>query len=262
MGCAVSKPPVEVSLFAKDFYITAPDTWMYEPLTEWMNAFGMNTFRAAVLSQLDKNLTSFEYKMAYQTAATRTDEPDAFSPLGDSPTIGAASLCTEKVLSYTGKAWFRIAIAYRTRSTSLSGMSRVRASLSWIQCGSIAGAHEFTATTTSSTSTMPGAANEPVTEWMPAWYADRVQFAIIPTDVQGNITLMPTYQTAETSPEVADDWQFLPAATASPSERNTGELSPTLTGKMWVRFGLGYYLTSGASLGQAVVNVATAVRHV
>jgi hypothetical protein len=265
MTCAKSQGPVEIGVLAKDFYVTSPQTYAFEPITEWMCAYGFDQMNASVGSRLDKTNMSFEYVVGYQTAATRPDVPDAFAKVGSASASTGANPRSDRAVARTdydvaGKQWIRLAVGYRNQATTALGASRLSTALAWRACGSIVGVEAFKARTSNSTATLPSAAVTAVTDWMPAWYADLCQFAIIPTGVTGNLTLKPAYQTATTSPESADAWAYLPQASASASERNTGEMQPALAGKMWVRFGLAYYLTSGSALAQADVNVTVAAR--
>ena len=90
--------------------------------------------------------------------------------------------------------------------------------------------------------------------WVPASLAKKIKAAVVVNSLSGNFQWCLTYRTATTSKDVPDawtaDWDTLRTAT----EVNTGELSPTLTGKMWVQIGIQYNL-SGSTPGQAFVQI-------
>jgi hypothetical protein len=100
-----------------------------------------------------------------------------------------------------------------------------------------------------------------LTGWIPALEADKVEAAVVTdassTDWEGRLA----YRTAEVVTESTSAWSVLEAGyTTGSGERNTGELTLSISSKMWVQFGLAYRMKSAGSFTQATVTAAVMVR--
>ena len=102
----------------------------------------------------------------------------------------------------------------------------------------------------------------PITVWMPALAVAKFVGTIVVSSLTGAFRMVLTYRTAQASPDQAGAWD--PTGLGTPltadGETNSGELTPTTTGKMWIQVGIKYELVSGSTPAQADVAVLVGVR--
>jgi hypothetical protein len=193
---------------------------------------------------------SFRCQVVVQYAAVRTDEPDSPSSVGSALTGAGEALVSSGDISGTtaNKMWRRYGIKYDLTSGS-AATADVELQVVENTCGEVL--TSWSGVLVASTSTR---AFQEVGMWVPASLAKKIKAAVVVNSLSGNFQWCLTYRTATTSKDVPDawtaDWDTLRTAT----EVNTGELSPTLTGKMWVQIGIQYNL-SGSTPGQAFVQI-------
>ena len=91
-----------------------------------------------------------------------------------------------------------------------------------------------------------------ITPFVPTIGAAKARGAFSATSLSGDFRWRPACRTAATNIQNADAWTSL-GSWATAGEVNTTDLTPTLTGKMWVQYGIQYAL-SGATPGQATLS--------
>lgn len=208
----------------------------------------------------------FQGQVAIQTAACRTDSPDAWTALDQA---ASSDRCTGNldVSSYTAsKLYLRLGVAYSLSSGSTNSQADVGLRVAVKACGAIVGSATLQCLA-------PDTSNyfAPVTRWMPASEAAKVKAALLVSGVVGNFRCRLTYRSAQIDPtSVSDNWAAVDLEASwhtGNGEFPTGELTlPTGVGvsgriddKMWIQFGLQYSVSSGTA-GQATVSVVTATR--
>lgn len=236
----------------------------YEAYTDWIPVMGLDKIKA--LLRLQGLTNQFQCQLAYQTAAVRTDQPDAWSTLDQMTTVDRCTGVIDITSATAGKFYIRFGIAYNLSSGSTNSQADVSLQVSYDACGAIVGS-------TTLQLLAPDTSNYymAVTGWIRAIDAAKVRAAILASGVVGNFQCRLTYRTAQIDPAtVSDNWGTVNIESsphAGNGEFNTGELTlptgPGQTGriddKMWIQFGIQYSCSSGTA-GQATVSVATAVR--
>jgi len=224
-------------------------------LTDWMSGMGLDDVIATLKRQnADSN---FSVQFCYQTAAVRVNVPDAPTLL-DSAFVNDGESCTgeESIASATAaKMWVRFGVAYKSVTADIYTQGDLALQCAYHQCGQMIG-------TASSELLAPDTSDYywPVTGWLPAILAQKVKMALIVTGAHSQFKTRVAYQTAATSPEVPDAWSTtFDTWRSGDQEVCTGELSPTLTAKMWVRFGVQYACGTGTNL-PGNVSTSTGIR--
>ncbi len=226
----------------------------------WVSGTGLDTvvalLRRTALTR--EGAGDVQVKLAIQTAAVRTTDPDDWTGLGSwYSNDGVDCTGSVDVSSYTaGKLHVRFAIMYRASASTLSaGEVCAALQVAWCSLGRVVGGRTTTLTTSTSTDFY-----ETFTDWIPYAWVDEVKMGLIVTDRQGNLQVQVAYQTAEAEVEDMDAWANVPGSSAQSSDGEwcTGELDLQATGKMWIRFGLRYQATSGSA--SATVTLITTVR--
>lgn len=237
-------------------------TWTYAPTTEWFLCTGIDAANAVLKMQ---DSTTLVAHAAYQTAATRTDDPNAWAtfPGSDLTANGAACTGISDISAATeANFYIRFGVAYKAAPSQTFGEGGLFLQASFDQCGRLIGSHTFEVNI--------GTANtydEPVTPWIPATNVEAVKFAVLMTGVD-HLQCQPIQQTATTSVQSPGAWATVagssvitPVGTDTSISACSGELMPTgLSTVMWVRFGLRYSITTG-SLGVATLSAAVATRN-
>lgn len=232
----------------------------YEWFTPWIPCTGMDTFTAVLKN---KNVSGpFRSQVAAQYAAVRTDAPGTPAAYGQS-LAGAGESCVASgnIAATTGpQLYVRFGVKYDLSTGTTAASADVELQVSYDSCGQIVGAVTEQLAATSATKIFLA-----VTPWVPALHAFQMKAAMVVSSLSGNFKWRMTYRTAETSKEVpgawVDDWDPTNNPERGGGEVNTGEIAPTTTGKMWIQFGIEYYLAAGFSFpGQASVTATVAVR--
>lgn len=242
--------------------LSGANSVVHEAFTDWIPVMGLDSVRA--LLRFAALTNQFQGQLAYQTAATRTDQPDAWGVLDQ---VTSTDRCTGSI-SLSGvtanKFYIRFGIAYNLSSGSTNSQADVSLQLSYSICGSLVGTATLQALA-------PDTSNyfAPVTGWMPAADAAKVLAALLVSGVVGNFQCRLTYRTAQLETAVVtDNWATINLEAGwhtGNGSFNTGQLTLPTSGngrtddKMWIQFGLQFSVSSGTG-GQATVSVATAVR--
>lgn len=96
------------------YQLLAPDTSSYfQPVTGWMPVLGAAKHRAAFISS-GTSSAAFKFKVAYQTATTNPNVPNAWATV-DSDHSGDGEACTSDLTPAGGTAsvmWIRFGIQY------------------------------------------------------------------------------------------------------------------------------------------------------
>ena len=235
---------------------TTSTTVAYTWYTPWMPATGLdNIIAVMILTGLSGN---FQAQLAIQTADVRPEAPNSPSLLGSAQTT-TTPYCTGavSVASSTASAmWVRFGIAANLTSGSALGQADVTLMVSDDRCGQAVG----TATNTLSSTTTATNTFVAITGWIPAILANYVKAALVATALQGPIQWRLTMRTANTTPDLPNAW-----STTFDTWRTTaggictGELATSISGAMYVQFGLQFILGSG-SFGNVMVASTVAVR--
>lgn len=254
MSCVTVLPAVQKHLVATS------GTDSYEYFTDWMPAIAMD---AATATLKLRNLAGyFRATPVVQTADVRTDIPNAPTLIGALANQAAngeffisASTFDLATLT-TGKTYVRFGVAFDVSTTPSLGQADVTLQVSYRQCGSLGKAWSGHVVARST-----DACFVPIGGWLPAMGVVKLEGTIAISGLSGPLELLLAYRTAETSIESPDAWitTGMGSALTSAGETNTGELTPTTTGKMWIQPGLKYDLTSG-TFGQADVTVLLGIR--
>jgi hypothetical protein len=221
-----------------------------------MPATGLDTIIAVML--FSDLIGNFQGQIAIQTANVRPEMPNAPSLLG-SVQSSTTPYCTGAISvasSTAGAMWVRFGVAYNLSSGSSLGSADVTLIVSDDRCGQVAGNATNTLHTTSTRTNTYVA----VTGWIPAIMANKVKAALVATALQGPIQWRLAMRTATTAPELPNAWSTtFDTWRTTAAEICTGELSTSITGDMWVQFGIQYILSSG-SFGNVIVAATVAVR--
>ncbi len=228
---------------------------VYAWFTGWRVCIGL----ANVDSVLKRRAVTgnFQSRPTIQFAPTRTDNPDAPTLLDSQMRAGAGEAYSTDDVTSAGasKFFYRLGVAY-SLSSGTGGRADVDASFVDDKCGGPIGNYAGELTTLSDTTDVIA-----ITAWMPARLAAKIKAALNCVDLTGNFRYRLVYRTAATSTEAPDAWDTaFDTWRSAAGEANTGELTPTITNKMWIQFGIAYGNSSGSALGRASVYAMLAGR--
>lgn len=254
MACVTVLPAIQKHLVATS------GTDCVEYFSDWMPAIAMDAATAALKL---RNVTGyFRATVVVQTADVRTDIPNTPTLIGaitgqaaDGETFFAASTFDLATLT-TGKTYVRFGVAYDVSTTPSVGQADVTLQVAFRQCGSLGKVWTGHLVARST-----DACFVPIGGWQPAMGVVKLEGTIAISGLTGAVELSLAYRTATTSVESPDAWitTGMGSALTSAGETNTGELTPTTTGKMWIQPGLKYDLSSG-TFGQMDVSVLLGIR--
>lgn len=233
----------------------------FEPTTEFMLATGLDKVKARLLMKALSG--NFQALLGIQTAAVRTDNPNAWATLGSMTNVDA---CTDviTVTSSTASALYaRFGIGYNLSSGTTLGGADVGVQLASISCGEVAGS-----TTLQLIAVDTNPYYVPVTDWLPSLPIAKVKAGFVVTGSVNGFKCRLCYRAATVSPEaVTVAWGLanLESYSSGDGERNTGELPlPTGVGvtgriddKMFVQFGIEFTGTSAGAQATATVTTTT-----
>ena len=254
MSCSTMLPPTQLTL------VSMSTTKRYTWFTGWMPAMAMDAASATL--KLVGVLGAFRGQVAYQLATNRIDKPSAPVAIGSQQsTDGEYFYSTTDFgldAATPGVTFIRFGVAHDISTSPNQGVAEATLQVGFKQCSvhlAAWTAHLQTLTTSSQ--------YIPITGWMHTLGVVKVQGTITVTSLVGNFRMILTYRTATTSTESPGLWDStgIGSAITADGESNTGELSVTTTGKMWIQIGIRYELSSGSSLGQADVSVLPGIRH-
>lgn len=254
MSCSTLLPPVQLRLDSTT--TTKKYTWF----TGWMPCMAMDD--ASGTLKLVGVLGALRGQVAYQFAVTRTDKPSAPVAIGTQQTADGEYFYSTTDFNIgavaPGNSFVRFGVAHDLSAAPNQGVAEATLQVGIRQCGGHKGAwsgHLETLTTSSKF--------VPITGWFHTLSVVKIQIATILASLGGNAQVTLTYRTATASPELPGNWDAtgLGSTLTANGEANSGELTPTTTGKMWIQFGLKYELSSGSSLGQVDVSVLPMLRH-
>ena len=252
MSCVKSVRPAQQHLVAT----STTDTLVW--FTDWMSAVALDDCVAVLkLANVSGN---FRAQPAVQTAGVRGDKPDAGSVVGSQQTTTGEyfySVSDFDIDALTvAKTLVRFGVACDISSSPGLGQADVSLELALRQCGKLLAPWSGHLVATSSDDQFV-----PITEWLPALGVVAFQGTLVISSLTGSFRILLTYRTATASPELPGAWDPTGRGSAytADGEVNTGELTPTTTGKMWIQLGIRYDLTSG-TLGQADVAALIGVR--
>lgn len=254
MACVTVLPAIQKHLVATS------GTDCVEYFSDWMPAIAMDAATAALKL---RNVTGyFRATVVVQTAEVRTDIPNTPTLIGaitgqtvDGETFFSAATFDLATLT-TGQTYVRFGVAYDVSTTPSFGQADVTLQVAFRQCGSLGKAWSGQLVARSS-----DACFVPIGAWQPAMGVVKLEGTIAISGLTGAFELSLAYRTAATSIESPDAWitTGMGSALTTADETNTGELTPTTTGKMWIQPGLKYDLASG-TFGQADVTVLLGIR--
>jgi hypothetical protein len=84
-------------------------------ITEWIPAIEVSEFNVAYVSDADSD---YQYKFAYQTAATTIEEPDSWTGVGSWISGDAEDNIGDQTPTTTDKMWIRIGVFYNCTATN------------------------------------------------------------------------------------------------------------------------------------------------
>lgn len=255
MSCGSLTPPVQQSLTAQ------PNTAAFAWFKGWAPCTGLASFRAVL--KVKAVTGNFRAQVVAQFAAVRPDEPDTTAVSYGSAQSGAGEICVDAgdVLSTAATKFFvRYGVKYDLSTGSTPATADVELQVSEDTCGQVLGALTEQLVATSDTKLFLA-----ISGWVPAIQAKKIKATVLVTSLGGNFKWRLTYRTAQTSKESPSAWDANWDLTNNPErdagEFDTGELTPSTDGKMWVQVGIMYYLSANyTGPGQASVTTAVAVR--
>lgn len=228
--------------------------------TGWIPCTGLDRFTAILRNRGVNGF--FRSQIVAQFAAVRTDEPDAPIAYG-STQDGAGERCIESGdISSTAstKFYVRFGVKYTVSQGTAPARADVELQVAYDMCGQVVGAFDEQLVATSDTKVFVA-----LTPWLPSLHAAKMKAAVVVNSLSGNFKWRLTYRTATASVQAAHAWEANWDPTNNvergATEINTGQLTPSTSGKMWVQFGIMIYLSSGyTGPGQASVQASVAVR--
>lgn len=254
MACVRVTPAVQKHL--ESVNATDSVTWFFD----WMPAIAMD--EAFAILKMWNTINNFRASLVVQTAAVRTDKPDAPTLIGslvnqaadDEYFFTAAAIDLATLVA--GKTYVRFGVAHDMSTGSSVGQSDVTLQLSYRQCGSLQAPWVGHLIATSSTNQFT-----PISGWLPAQSVLKVTGTIAFTSLTGALRIVLTYRTALATPELPDAWNTTGLGTpiTTAGFTNTTELPVSLSDKMWVQIGVMYWLNSG-TLGQADLMILLGIR--
>ena len=237
---------------------------IFVPNTGWMPSLGMEKIKAILMRAGNAVVGTgqHQFKLAVQVALVRTDKPEPWGAVGTTWYNDGGESCTTEIdisADTDGALFVRFGVAHKlSLGTASLGQTDVELQVSYESCGGI-----IDGTTLALMADTTEDRFAPVGRWIPAMTVDRVMAAIVATSESGDFQCRLAYRTATTSQNEPGAWSTaFDAWHVGSGEWNTTLLTPTLANDMWIQFGIQYALTTGTSLGQATVSVATAVRKV
>lgn len=249
MSCSTLTPAVQRSLGAQ------PTVAQFAWLSDWMPCTGLKSVLAVLKNKAVSG--SFRAQVVLQWAPVRTDNPSgALTSVGNALSDGGEVCVVSGDLSTTSAAnyYVRFGVKYDVHTGSNGATADVELQVSYDVCGQIAGVWSGQLAATSSTNLI-----QAVGPWVPVLSASKLKFIAAVTSLTGDFRWRPTYRTAATAKEAAGAWVTDWDIFRTSGEVNTGELTPSTSGTMWIQPGILYNL-SGAAVGQASVAVSVAVR--
>jgi hypothetical protein len=251
MACGQSLGPWSAQLTA-----VSTSEWQVEWMSPWMPSIGVDTLSAVIKNKAVQG--GIQTRLVIQTAAVRTDVPDAPSLLEASWHSGAGEYSTGalSVSSHNGsKFFFRIGVAYQA-VTNAPGQANVWLDLCTVACGEVVGTTSRDLVSSGTTSRFA-----PLTRWIPAVLAQEVMAAMVVNGATGGFRCQLTWRSAATSRESPGSWAtgFEGAWHSGDGEWNSGEKTPSPGTDMWVQLGVEYSLSS-AGEGGASITFAIATR--
>ncbi|MFA6958390.1 MAG: hypothetical protein WC538_21190 [Thermoanaerobaculia bacterium] len=226
-----------------------------EALTDWFPAVGLDEAKAIVYA--GQNVGAMTCDFTVQTAVLRTDAPDAWSATLFSFGNVAFQSCTSEV-SLTGvltnKMWARFGVLYRKSTTGTYAQADLGGQVSFVSRGMLVGQMPTTMlyANTWVNGNPGGWATRWSTDWVSAEWCDKVRAAIeLGHDVTGTPEVRFVYQTATYRTSNPDsNWAAVGASTWTAGGTGyTGDVSLSLSGKMWVRFGVQIRSTDAPASG-------------
>lgn len=252
MHCVKATPEATANLTATS--TTPTYTW----LTGWMPAIGMDAATATL--KLTNMANAMRVQPCYQLAYTRTDKPSA--PALVAQTVYSTDneyfiSATDYALSGVtpGQTYIRFGVAGKVNTSPNTGTCDVALQVFTLSFGMLLPPWTGHVVATDSTQVFI-----PVSGWLPTLGVLKFEGTVVVSDLTGSWTMKLTYRTATASPESPDAWNTtgLGSAINANGESNTGELTPTTTGKAWIQ--AGFYCQTSSGVGQADVSVVLGVR--
>ena len=228
---------------------TVSGTASYMPFGPWMSAVGVDECKALLLAK--QKIGALTVQFAVQTATARTESPGSWTGLA-SAQASASEYCTSEVSltsALGSKAWMRFGSSFLMPSGSYA-QGDVSVQTSLVSRGMVVGEMpETTLTCDAHNSWM----TPWTTRWVPANWVDKVSAGVWLAAKTGAPEVRVAYQAALIRESNPSDWAAaMPGGTASwttVGDKNTGDVSLTLTDTMWVRFGIQVKSTAAPSSG-------------
>lgn len=249
MGCGLLMPPISVRLAALS------TTFVYWWGTPWREAIGLDTVMAAIKAA-DAS-TNFNWQLAIQTAAVRTDNPDQPATLGTAQTGVGPYVTTALDISQTtgSKMWVRFGLAYKIGTGAGPEQGDIDLQLQYTQCGKMVATFANQVVATQGSTGLVTV----ISDWIPSMQVTKIKPAFVINSATTNLRVRLVYRTSGAVRESPSAWSTL-GSLQSAGETCPGELSPTIgTQDMWVQIGL-EVSSSDANLAQGFVAVAVGVR--
>lgn len=247
MSCCLLTPETWASIVATS------TTSVFLPTTEWIPCTGLDTMQAVI--RMRNAGTYIQISAAYQTAEVVTTNPDAPATVGNALGENGAALVVQDISATTAsKTYIRFGLVYSLSSASTPETADVSVQVSYRLQGRLLGSfsQQFVAPDTS-------AQYLPIGDWVSTLEANKVKGAFVVSGA-ADFGYRLAYQTAESVVESPGAWTVLEAdwvTTYTP--RCSGQLTLETSGKMWIRFAIGYQASSGSNK-QAYISGALFVR--
>jgi hypothetical protein len=194
---------------------------------------------------------SIEVQLAAQYFAVRPDKFDTYELLGSAITTDTRTPVID-TLAAGSELWAQLGYYYKGAG-SAEGMIEIGMDLAIHQCIQIIGARRLVIPPTLTASNSDDdALIELLTDWVPAVGTPKIKVGSAAKSVRnGDLRDIIIYRTA-TDRTAPNTWQFaLEAGYSTPgtgnSERNTGELSPTVTSSYWLQVAQAFRRVSGGA---------------
>lgn len=220
----------------------------------WMPCIGIDNVKVTLKNRAVQG--SFQSQLVVQVAPIRTDKPDDPVKLDDA-LVGAGERCSgvESITTQTAGTFFvRFGVAFSLQAGGSGlGQADVALAVSYTQCGQVVGARTLSPDCSTTTDAVI-----PITGWLMALLVQKVKVLTLVRSLLGGFEWKLAYRTATTSKEEPSGWTAIDQSYKTAGEFNSGEVSLTLDGVMYVQLGLLYHSSSGG--GSAQVETVAAIR--
>ena len=224
----------------------------------WMPCIAMDLAQATM--KVANCANAVQVAGAMQLAVARTDKPAAPSaPIGTVRStdneyfISPADFAVAAAIP--GYCWIRFGVAAKVSTGPNQGRADVAFQQSYLQLGKLLPPWTGSLVATDATKLYQATSG-----WMPAINLSKFVATITIGDIAGGLIIDFAFRTAATDPSNPDSWTtgLLALTLTANGETTSLERTLSITGKMWVQFGLCYYTAGG--VGRADVTSLVGLR--